>query len=210
MRIIAGEYRRRLIRGPEGMDTRPMTDRVRTSLFDRLTSMGYMEAKAAVDIFAGTGSVGLEAISRGVEHVTFIERDASARKLLALNIDELGVKDQTTVLSTNAMSPAWLNLLSRRPVELFFADPPYPMSADKKQRETLAQMMDQLASVASDDALLLLRTDEHTPAIELKNWPEPISRGYGSMQIHYYQRASRAVQLEADDVGEEMMDDTHE
>ena len=199
MRIIAGEFRRRLIRGPQGMDTRPMTDRVRTSLFDRLASMGYMDAAVAVDIFAGTGSVGLEALSRGVEHVTFIERDASARKLMAQNIDDLGLKGRSSVLSTNALSPAWLNLLGRRPVELFFADPPYPMSADERQRPILAQMMDQLLSVASDDALLLLRTDEHTAALDLEQWPAPVTRSYGSMLIHFYQRQPTGTQ----DDGEE-------
>lgn len=187
MRIISGEFRRRLIRGPEGMDTRPMTDRVRTSLFDRLESMGYMDAAAAVDIFAGTGSVGLEALSRGVEHVTFIERDMAAKKLLAQNVADLGLADRTAVLSTNALSPAWLNLLPRRPVALFFADPPYPMSEDEAQRQTLSRMMDQLTAVASDDALLVLRTSEHAQAIPCTKWPEPVTRSYGSMHLHFYQ-----------------------
>jgi 16S rRNA (guanine966-N2)-methyltransferase len=165
-----------------------MTDRVRTSLFDRLASMGYMDAPAALDIFAGTGSVGIEALSRGVEHVTFIERDASARKLLQANLDDLGLRDRSLVLASNALTPAWVNLLAHRPVELIFCDPPYPMSEGESTRPSLEKLLDQLAPIASEDALLVLRTSEHTPAIPSTTWPDPVTRGYGSMLIHYYQK----------------------
>lgn len=186
MRIISGEFRRRLIRGPEGNDTRPMTDRVRTSLFDRLVAMGYMEGGHAIDIFAGTGSVGLEALSRGVEHVTFIERDPSARKLLVANLRDLGIENRATVLATNALTPAWLNLLPGKKVDLIFCDPPYPMSEGEDTRPALSKMMDQTAAVASPAALLVLRTSEYTPSLPSEKWPEPEIRAYGSMVMHFY------------------------
>ena len=186
MRIISGEFRRRLIRSPEGKDTRPMTDRVRTSLFDRLEVMGYMEGGYAIDIFAGTGSVGIEALSRGVEHVTFIERDAGARKLLVANLRDLGIENRATVLATNALTPAWLNLLPGKTADLIFCDPPYPMSEADDTRLALSKMIDQTAAVASSAALLVLRTSEHTPCISAGKWPEPTTRNYGSMTMHFY------------------------
>jgi len=189
MRIIAGEFRRRLIRGPEGNDTRPMTDRVRTSLFDRLYSMGMLEGGNALDIFAGTGSVGIEALSRGIEHVTFIERDRSARKLLDANLADLGITSRATVLATNALSPAWLNLLSHKPVNLIFCDPPYPMSRAEEDRPSLQQLMDNVHAVSAEDALLILRTDEHTPPLESARWGEPETFNYGSMNLYFYSRS---------------------
>ena len=165
-----------------------MTDRVRTSLFDRLTSMGYMTSRAALDIFAGTGSVGIEALSRGVEHVTFIERDFSARKLLQANLDELELNAHAMVLGSNALTPVWVNLLPHKPVELVFCDPPYPMSQDETGRASLSSLLEQIAPIASNDALLVLRTHEHTPALPAAGWAEPVTREYGSMLLHYYQK----------------------
>jgi len=189
MRIIAGEFRRRLIRGPEGNDTRPMTDRVRTSLFDRLNSMGMLDGGYAIDIFAGTGSAGLEALSRGIDHVTFIERDRSARKLLDENLADLGLTPRATVLATNALSPAWLNLLPHKPVDLIFCDPPYPMSRAEESRPSLVQMMDYVFDVSAPGALLILRTDEYTPPLESQKWGEPQTFEHGSMMLYFYSKA---------------------
>lgn len=163
-----------------------MTDRVRTSLFDRLEVMGYMEGGHAIDIFAGTGSVGLEALSRGVGHVTFIERDPSARKLLVANLRDLGIENRATVLATNALTPAWLNLLPGKSADLVFCDPPYPMSEADDSRPSLSKMIDQTAAVVSPAALLVLRTSEHTPSLPAEKWPQPTTRNYGSMTMHFY------------------------
>ena len=91
MRIIGGTHRsRRLHPPPDAETTRPITDRVKVSLFDRLWDAGLLDEGNALDIFSGTGSLGLEALSRGLSHCTFIERDKHALRLLKKNIDELG------------------------------------------------------------------------------------------------------------------------
>src|SRR5277367_2360417 len=96
MRIIAGEFRGRKLLGPEGDQTRPITDRVKQSVFDVLTPR--LPDAVVYDLFAGTGSMGLECLSRGCRFVTFFESDRSALKLLEKNISILAVKDRARVV----------------------------------------------------------------------------------------------------------------
>src|SRR5688572_8601744 len=96
MRIIAGEFRSRRILPPASDATRPITDRVKQSLFDILTP--WLDAARVYDCFAGTGSMGLESLSRGAAHVTFFEADRSPAALLRKNIATLGVQRRSTVV----------------------------------------------------------------------------------------------------------------
>src|SRR5215213_11146140 len=98
MRIIAGEFRGRRLLPPEGADvTRPITDRVKQSLFDILAP--DIEGARVLDLFAGTGSMGLESLSRGAAHATFFEADRSAAKRLRRNIDTLKVGAASEVVT---------------------------------------------------------------------------------------------------------------
>jgi 16S rRNA (guanine966-N2)-methyltransferase len=188
MRIIGGIHRSRNILGPkDDRTTRPITDRVKTSLFDRLTSMAVLEG-AVLDIFSGTGSLGLEALSREVDHVTFIERDRSARDLLNENIQTLGFRDQSAVMSVDALSPTWIPLLPHRPVNLIFLDPPYRMMEDEKDTVRITELMARLAEITAADGVLVLRTDDRAKAPVVEGWQGPTSYGYGSMALHFYQR----------------------
>jgi len=92
MRIIAGKYKGRLLGTPEDESiTRPITDRVKESLFNKLFSMGALDGGNVIDAFAGTGTIGLEAVSRGMAHCTFIERHRQIGQLLTDNITSLGL-----------------------------------------------------------------------------------------------------------------------
>src|SRR5438128_7395816 len=102
MRIIAGEFRSRKLLAPAIDATRPITDRVKQSLFDILSPL--IEGARVYDCFAGTGSMGLECLSRGAEQVTFFEADRSAVKLLKQNIDTLGVTDRAAVIPSDLFS----------------------------------------------------------------------------------------------------------
>src|SRR5436853_3369526 len=99
MRIIAGEFRGRKLLPPEGLVTRPVTDRVKQSLFDILTPL--LPDARVYDCFAGTGSMGLECLSRGAASVVFFEADRSALSRLRRNISALGVEDRCEVISTD-------------------------------------------------------------------------------------------------------------
>src|SRR3954466_7159756 len=101
MRIIAGEFRSRRILPPASDATRPITDRVKQSLFDILTP--HIDGSRVYDCFAGTGSMGLECLSRGAAHATFFEADRSAARLLRKNIETLGVRDRSSVVDSDLL-----------------------------------------------------------------------------------------------------------
>ena len=189
MRVIAGTHRRRVLTGPQDdRVTRPMPDRVKQSLFDRLWSRGLLDSEAVVDIFAGTGSLGIEALSRGVKHCTFIERDRSAKRILEKNLDTLGLMDRAAVLGVDALTTGWIGLLGERSVGLVFCDPPYKMTADHVGMDRVTGMIKSLARVVDDSAVLMLRTEEHTAAPPVTAWDEPESVRYGSTVMHFYER----------------------
>ena len=121
MRIVAGSARGRRLVVPEGSTTRPTTDRVREATFNALFSLGAIEDATFVDLFAGSGALGLEALSRGAAHVTFVERDRGALTALRKNITTLGFDDQATVVTTDALR--WIAAAGHHDVVI--ADPPY-------------------------------------------------------------------------------------
>ena len=121
MRIIAGEWRGRKLVAPAGMATRPTADRTRETLFSMLASrLGSIDGLRVADLYAGSGALGLEALSRGAAHATFLETERAAIKAIEANVAALGAGDRT---SLRAMSAAVLP--ASEPFDLIFADPPY-------------------------------------------------------------------------------------
>ena len=121
MRIIAGQWRGRPIEAPPGGTTRPTADRVRETLFSMLASrLGTFENLRVADLFAGSGALGLEALSRGADLATFVENDRRAIDAIRRNADKLGASDRISVLGGSALS-----LPRSEPFHLVFADPPY-------------------------------------------------------------------------------------
>ena len=121
MRIIAGEWRGRAIEAPPGQSTRPTADRVRETLFSMLTSrLGSFEELRVADLFAGSGALGLEALSRGAAMATFVESDAQAAGAIRRNAGKLGASERVRVLGGSALA-----LPRSEPLDLIFTDPPY-------------------------------------------------------------------------------------
>lgn len=124
MRIIAGEFRGRKLLPPQGLLTRPITDRVKQSLFDILAPR--IPESTVYDLFSGTGSMGLECLSRGAAHATFFESDRSALARLKQNAEALGVMHRTTIISADLFN--WFSSHKshdRNPsADLVFLDPP--------------------------------------------------------------------------------------
>ena len=126
MRIIAGQWRGRPLVVPKGTDTRPTADRTREALFSMLVSrLGSFEGLRVLDLFAGSGALGLEALSRGAAHCTFVEQDSAALDALKGNIAKLGAGPQSDVRaqSVTALGPA------PAPYDLLLLDPPYGSGA---------------------------------------------------------------------------------
>ncbi len=121
MRVVAGNLRGRPIVAPEGEATRPTTDRAREATFNSLVSLGAVEGAKVVDLFAGSGAMGIEALSRGAASCAFLERDRNALDSIRYNIKTLQLTDNTTVLSGDVMT----HVVALRNVDLVLADPPY-------------------------------------------------------------------------------------
>ena len=142
LRIIAGEARGRRLMAPEGMDVRPSTSRVREAVFNSLHSLGRLEGADVLDLFAGTGALGLEALSRGAASATFVESAPLALTTLRANVDAVGFNDRCRVVPGDVMEElarlsgdygvalcdppygfdAWAELVSRTPAEVLVAE----------------------------------------------------------------------------------------
>lgn len=136
IRIIAGTLKSRLMKAPRGSAVRPTSDRVRESLFSVLGDSA--EDCCVLDLFAGAGSLGIEAISRGASHVTFVENSPQAVPILRENIRNLDIHDKTTVTEADVFSV--LKGFSRMPARfgMVFMDPPYSEGLAHKAMEALA------------------------------------------------------------------------
>jgi 16S rRNA (guanine966-N2)-methyltransferase len=125
VRIVGGEFGGRRLLGPRSDAIRPSSDRLRQTLFDILTH-GYGDAvreARVLDLFAGTGALGLEALSRGARHALFVEEDAAARGLIRGNIESLGLTGRTRIFRRDATRLGEGGTIP--PFDLAFADPPY-------------------------------------------------------------------------------------
>jgi 16S rRNA (guanine966-N2)-methyltransferase len=137
MRIIAGEWRGRRLAAPAGDATRPTGDRTRETLFNMLASrVGSFEGLSVADLFAGSGALGLEALSRGAASCLFVEQDPAAVKAIRANIDTLGARARADVRAGSVMSlgPA------KQPHDLILLDPPYGTGAGEVALDRLLRL----------------------------------------------------------------------
>lgn len=121
LRIVAGKYGGRKLDAPTGDRTHPMGERVRNALFNSLGLQ--LDGAVVLDAFAGTGAVGLEALSRGAAHATFVEKDRIAHKIITNNIARLGVARQTRAIQASVA--VWAATTPAEQFDIIFADPPY-------------------------------------------------------------------------------------
>src|SRR5438876_8300 len=164
MRIVAGKHRGRRIAAPPGDAVRPTSERARDALFNilahgRFAPAPIFEDARVLDVFAGTGAFGLEALSRGARFATFIEKDRAAREALAANIKALGESGRTRLLAVDATLPPRAD----GPYDLVFLDPPYRSGLAAAALEALAR-----TGWLSPDALVIVelaaRSDFEPPA----------------------------------------------
>ena len=132
LRIIAGEHRGRLIEAPPGEGTRPMLDRVREALFSTLAAQlgERFEGSRVLDLFAGSGSLGLEALSRGAASARLVERDAKVVRVLRENVATLRLVERAHIVGADALASASWGASER--YDIVFFDPPYPLLDDPR------------------------------------------------------------------------------
>lgn len=138
MRVIAGKYRSRRLESLSGLDVRPTADRLRETLFDVLTAgnPAALEGTVWVDLYAGTGAVGIEALSRGAAMVYFIDASAPASELVRKNLHSLGVEAGFQVLQQDAVRAVHTLAATGVQADFVFLDPPYRMEEAYSQALT--------------------------------------------------------------------------
>lgn len=189
MRIIAGRHRGRPLHAPKGRDTRPTPDRVRESLFAMLDRMGLFDGTRVLDLFAGSGSLGLEALSRGAAEVTFVDQGSGSVSALGRSIAELGEEDRTSVLAQRAQPTVDRMRESGETFDLIFADPPYPVGEDE-----LARLLTSVSGLLHDlDALAVVERSARSPQPTLPAQLELYrDRTYGETRLWLLQLAADA------------------
>jgi len=181
MRIIAGTYGGRPISAPKGTVTRPTSDRVREALFSRIEAVGGgVSGVSVLDAYAGTGAMGLEALSRGAQHVTFIEQDRRALEVLRTNIDSLDAEAATSLIAGNAGRVAASRTLPGEPYGLMILDPPYRIE-NAEVREVIDSL--RMREVLDSGCLLVWEHDSHNDVAPGTTWTSLGSKVYGSTTV---------------------------
>jgi 16S rRNA (guanine966-N2)-methyltransferase len=179
-RIVAGQWGGRRLQTPKGEGTRPTSDRVREAMFSSLESeLGGLDGCRVLDLFAGSGALGLEALSRGADHADLVESDRQAASVIARNIKELGASGaqlhRTTV-------ERFVGDLPPGPYDLVLLDPPYALSTDEVG--VLLTAVVQAAGLDADGVVVVERS-KRTPFA----WPDALTalrdKAYGETHLWY-------------------------
>ena len=195
MQIIGGKYRHRKLHSSPGDTTRPITARVKVSLFDRLQPR-LQDARVA-DIYSGTGTIGFEALSRGAQSVVFFEQDRVAFDLLKQNVAELKAEDETFCWRTDATKSSFRphgdEIEKFVPYDVVFYDPPYKhiqkMSADTMMYKSLLRLAK--PTVTSPDVLLVVRCARRAEFTMPPVWQLEQLLEYSSMHVYLYRLQAR-------------------
>lgn len=182
LRVIAGRLGGRRLSAPRGRTTRPTADRVREALFSML---GGIDGASVLDLFAGSGALGIEALSRGAEHALFVERDAAAVATLRGNLAQLGLEDsEARVRVGDALSALRAARRAGETYDLVFVDPPYSQA-----RELERGLSALLPALLAPDARVVVESDRRAP-VELPLDVEQRKR-YGDTTITIHRRGQR-------------------
>lgn len=154
MRVIAGTARRLLLKTPEGLDTRPTTDRIKETLFNML--MPRLPDAVFVDLFSGSGGIGIEALSRGARKAYFVENNAKAVACITENIEHTHLTDKSVVLKQDVFAALRGNI--RDTADIVFLDPPYDQEYDRRVLELLRD-----APYVNEDTLIVVEAARRTP-----------------------------------------------
>ena len=175
MRVVAGDARGRTIVAPEGTRTRPTSDRVRESIFNMLFSLGATGELDALDLYAGCGALGIEALSRGATHCTFVEKDRRAVECIRDNLDSLGYADRSTVIQADVLE--WVER-NEQGFDVVLADPPY---ADESWETLLDQLTARWVVAEAGEVV-----DEHP------SWDVVREKTYGTTVVTVFARQGTA------------------
>lgn len=175
LRIIAGEWRGRKLAAPEGDTTRPTADRTRETLFSMLVSrLGDFDGLKVADLFAGSGALGLEALSRGAAHCLFVDQDAAAIRAIRKNIANLQAQSRSDVRASSALTLG----VAKEPLDLVLLDPPYDTGAGAVAIDKLARL-----GWIGEGTWVSLETGKGE-AVSIKGFETDATRDVGKARLH--------------------------
>ena len=154
MRVIAGTAKRLQLKTVEGMDTRPTTDRIKETLFNMISE--YLADSNFLDLFSGSGAIGIEALSRGAAHASFVEQNKQAMACIRENLAYTKLGDRAEMYETDVMN-ALSRMEGRKIFDYIFMDPPYNQLLEKKVLEYLSQ-----STLLSEDGLIIVEASLET------------------------------------------------
>lgn len=169
MRVIAGTARRLQLKTIEGRDTRPTTDRIKETLFNIINP--YLGGCVFLDLFSGSGSIGIEALSRGAKQAYFVETNKKAVACIQNNLIHTKLDDKAQVMGQDALTA--IRLLSARDVvcDYIYMDPPYHMGLEEEVLRELAS-----SNIVSEDTVIIIEADLHTDFSFVDDLPFVIDR----------------------------------
>jgi 16S rRNA (guanine966-N2)-methyltransferase len=188
MRIVGGIHRSRVLATPRGTSTRPTADRVREALFSILEARGSLVGARVLDLYAGTGALGLEALSRGASSATFVESDRRALEALARNVDALRERARCRILPMAATRA--VSRLANDQATLVLCDPPYA----EVTSGSVAKLLDAVIAgkAASEDATVVLEhASRDTPAVSALPWERLSQHEYGDTTLSLFRVYTR-------------------
>lgn len=188
MRIVAGRFRGKPIVAPEGRDTRPTSDRAREAVFNILEHAAWspgLEDLRVIDLFAGSGGLGFEAVSRGAAFCLFVETDEAARGAIRDNIEALDLFGQTRIHRRDAADLGQRPASQNAPFDLAFLDPPYGKGLGERALEGLAA-----GGWLAADALVVLERGTDEPDAAPPGFEVLDARVYGKAKVQFLKRTS--------------------
>ncbi|WP_169252698.1 16S rRNA (guanine(966)-N(2))-methyltransferase RsmD [Brevibacterium sp. 'Marine'] len=192
MRIIAGAHKGARLSSPSGANTRPTSDRVKESLFSMLDGYGVVPAANVLDLFAGSGGLGFEAMSRGAAQVDFVDSSLASIRSLQANADKLGLDHSATVHAGDVLHflaglPGPENPESRV-FDLVFMDPPYPLGED-----AVTQILRRLRTHLDMESIVVVERAARSPEPMMPDGLEVFrAKTFGETAIHFVQLAGEA------------------
>ena len=180
MRIVGGELRGRPLAAPKGHAIRPTADRTRESLFNMLASRLDLDGLRVIDLFAGTGALGLEALSRGAAFALFVDNSVEGRALLRANIETLGMTGRAKIFRRDAADLGGIGTM--QPFDLAFADPPYGKGLGEKAAQSLLD-----GGWLKSGSLFVLEEAAGSAPASLSGYETLDSRRFGDTVIGFFQ-----------------------
>lgn len=187
MRITGGTHRGRVLKAPPGRDVRPASDMIRQALFNILGPR--VEGAAVLDLFAGTGSLGLDALSRGAERVTFVEKDRRVAQYVRENAGAIGCAECARVLSFDLLTESARLRDAGGPFDVVFVAPPYPLMRAVAPSSPVGALLESLwtGAVVKPGGIVILQHDRRTPVADV--WPHARvadRRTYGKTTLTFF------------------------